>query len=143
MLVDPISVTIVSVVAAGDITLDATTFIDVGSADADDDFVATAGTTFTAGTVIARGVKDGELGSGSPLEGGNIFVDAGDDLRLDNGDAATDIQLTSRLGSIFSSTLLDAGSESAARPLGYRPHRRRPLARPSPWSPAGSSTPLR
>ena len=111
VLVDPISVTIGSVVAGGDITLDASTFIDVGSADANDDFVATAGTTFTAGTVIARGVKDGEQGSGSALEGGNIFVDAGDDLRLDNGDAATDIQLTSRLGSVLSATLLDAGSD--------------------------------
>lgn len=117
VLVDPVSVTIGSVVAGGDIALDATTFILVGSADAGDDFTATAGTFFTAGTVIARGIKDSEAGVG-PLAGGNIVIDSNNDLRLDNGDAADDIRLTTRIDSIFSSTLLDAGSDIAANARG-------------------------
>jgi hypothetical protein len=111
--VDPVTIIIDSAIAGGDITLAASADITVGFAQAGDDFVANAGTTFTGTTVIAQGVKDSEAGVG-PLAGGNIVVAAGTDLRLDNGNAADDIRLTSRAGSIFSSNLLTAGSDVVA-----------------------------
>ena len=110
--VDPVTIIIDSVTAGGDITLDASADITVGFAQAGDDFSANAGTTFTGTTVIATGLGvDSEQGVGPLAGSGNILVNAGADLRLDNGDAALDIRLTSRAGSILSSTLLEAGRD--------------------------------
>ena len=116
IIVDPISIFLASATAGGDITLDASQDITVGFAQAGDDFFATAGTTFTGTTLIALGLKDSELGSG-PFGGGNIVVDAGGDLRVDNGTAPDDIRLTSTGGSIRSSGTLTANRLIASSPL--------------------------
>ena len=86
-----------AVAAGGGIMLDSTGDIVVGTAAAGDSFLATAGGSFTGGTVTAQ-------------TGGDIVVAAAGDLRLDNGAASGLIQLTSTGGSVLSDGLLDAGT---------------------------------
>ena len=85
------------VAAGGDITLDATGDIVVGTADAGDDFTATAGGAFTGGTVTAQ-------------VGSDIVISSSGDLTLDNAAASGLIELTSQAGSVLSAGLLDAGT---------------------------------
>lgn len=90
-------------VAGQDAQIDAGGTIDILTAEAGDDFRAAAGDAFTAQIVEATGEgTDSEQGYGALAGAGNIAVDAGGDIRLNQGEAAAAINLTSAEGSILS-----------------------------------------
>ena len=101
-----------SIAAGRDILLDGAEGISLTFAQAGDDFVAESENgAFTAGRVVTTGLGEdaGETGYGAG-DGSNILVSALSDVRLDNGDAADAISLSSSAGSVLSETLLTARS---------------------------------
>ena len=105
------SIAIDSAVAGTDIRLGADSDIDVGFAQAGDDFVASAGGTFTGGTIVTTGLGlDDDLRVGN---GSNIAVQSAGQLQLDNGEAPDLIFLESTGGSIVSGDTLSAAGLTA------------------------------
>lgn len=103
------NVSLGSGVAGRDIDLQAPGAIVVGSAQAGDDILAVAGTTFTGTNLVTTGLgPNGEGESGS-----NIFVQSAGLLTLANATAAGDLDLFSAGGSILSTGALNAGGDMA------------------------------
>ena len=113
------SITLGSATAGRDILLSSTGDVAVTFARAGDDFEANAGGAFTGGTIVTTGLgEDGNSETETPADGSNILVDAAGDVRLDNGDAAGAVRLTSSGGNILSSGTLAAGTSMEASGLG-------------------------
>jgi filamentous hemagglutinin family protein len=104
------SIALTSGTAGRDILLDADNDITVGTAQAGDDVEATsrfAAVTVGSGRTTGLGEDISESGYG-PGDGSNIRLSGAGDVRLDNGDAADLIALSSTGGNVNSAGLLRA-----------------------------------
>ena len=112
VLVEADTIALDDVAAGRDVLLEADGDVDVGVAQAGDDFRATAGGAFTGGTIVATGLgPDSDGDGGTAPDGSNIIVDADGDIRLDDGTAAGAIGLASANGSVAGDGLLSAGTD--------------------------------
>lgn len=106
-----------TLIAQRDLIVNAANDVVIHITRAGDDFTASAGGTFSAGTVEVTGLGTDNEAGGSPAAGHNIIIAANGNLRLGVGEAPDSIRLTSFNGSLLSDGRLRATRLIASAPL--------------------------